>query len=177
MSDRPSDRQPLNEHAANARRRVTEEAVEISSGLSADSGLAPPMMRVRKPFGNRDQKLAYPSRPGYHRHWFNDEPGRIMKAQDAGYEHVKNERDQPVQMVVGIGRGGQPQIAFLMETLQQWYDEDMAAQDDVVLSLMQEIGRGDYARPAGVDGGARYVPDSTGTGRGDISIRHTTGRR
>lgn len=142
-----------------------ENPVEVGDGVSADPERPPGF--VRKPFGNRDQKLAYPSRPGYHRHWFNDDPGRVMQAEAAGYVHVTTERGDNVKMVVGIGRGGQPQVAFLMEVRQEWFDEDMAAQDQAVVGLMTEIGRGDFERPSGRDGAVRYS--------GTIDIRSAPG--
>lgn len=110
----------------------------------------------RKPFGTWDQKLAYPSREGFHRHWFNDEPGRIMRARDAGYTQVEDDQGRPVSTVVGIGRGGQPLVAFLMEIPQEWRDEDMRAQENGVHDLMAQIGRGDHTRPRGADGELRY---------------------
>lgn len=175
-----SERVPLSDAAKNAqtRRRVAEEGEAIGPGLSADNGLLdlqserPPERRVRKPFGNRDQKLAYPNREGFHRHWFNDEPGRILQARDAGYEQVSDERGNPVQMVVGVGRGGNPQVAFLMEIPQQYYDEDMAAQDGVVHEVLTQIRDGNLERPTGRDGKLRYA----GSTRGDISITTSTRR-
>lgn len=128
----------------------------------------------RKPFGTWDQKLAYPSREGFHRHWFNDEPGRIMRAKDAGYTHVNDEAGKPVSTVVGIGRGGQPLVAFLMEILEEYYREDMAAQEQVVHGLMTQIGRGEHSRPRGQDGDLRYAGSSNW---GDIKIETGTRAR
>ena len=49
-----------------------------------------PQRPNRKPFGSMQLKLAHEIRPGFHGHWFNDTPGRIGRAQEAGYEHVKS---------------------------------------------------------------------------------------
>lgn len=83
----------------------------------------------RKPFGSLQQKLAYPEREGFHRHWFNDVPGRISQAEAAGYEHVKDKDGKNVSAVVGIAEAGGPLHSFLMEIPQEWYREDMAAQE------------------------------------------------
>lgn len=50
-----------------------------------------PTERKRIPFSTAIQKLEVPERPGYHRHWFGNEPGRIERAKLAGYEFVKAE--------------------------------------------------------------------------------------
>jgi hypothetical protein len=128
---------------------------------------------VRRPFGGREAKLKFPDRPGYHRHWFNDEPGRIIRAQEAGYDHVIDPRNgKPVSNVVGIGRGGGALTAFLMEIPEEWYREDMAAQDQAVIDLLGQIKTGEYERPAGRDGQLRYA----GSNRGDISITSSNRR-
>jgi hypothetical protein len=36
-----------------------------------------PQRPARKPFGSMSLKLDYPQREGFHRHWFNDIPGRM----------------------------------------------------------------------------------------------------
>jgi hypothetical protein len=170
-------RVPLNDAAAAAatRRRLAPEPAEaVGPGESAD---LPPGGRragfVRKPFGGREAKLKFPDRPGYHRHWFNDEPGRILRATEAGYEQVIDPRSgKPVCNVVGIGRGGGALTAFLMEIPEEWYREDMQAQDNEVLGLLGQIKSGEYERPAGRDGQLRYA----GSTKGDISIA-TSNRR
>lgn len=112
---------------------------------------------IRKPFGNRGQKLQYAARAGYHRHWFNDDPGRVMAATEAGYTHVTDQKTgRNVSAVVGHNEGGNPLSAFLMETSQEWYDEDMAAQQREVDKVDEAIHRGGVQGQVGVDG--RYLP-------------------
>ena len=155
-----------------ARPGVTEAPPEESAVV-----VEVPKRRVafeRKPFGTWDQKLAYPSRDGFHRHWFNDEPGRIMRARDAGYTQVNDDQGRPVSTVVGIGRGGQPLVAFLLEIPEDWFREDMTHQENVVHDLMTQIGRGDHTRPRGPDGDLRY---SGSASRGDIRIETGTRTR
>jgi|SRR5262245_10965870 len=176
-----SDRVPLNEHAAAAaqRRRIAPEHFAAAQAISAGTTTDPEdqlevdelekRRRNRKPFGSLEQKLQFPDRPGYHRHWFNDDPGRLARAEEAGYSQVNDEHGKPVHCVVGISRGGGPLTAYLREIPLQWYQDDMAAQENVVLELMRQIKRGEFERPGGADGAARYA----GSSKGDISIRES----
>lgn len=105
-----------------------ETASLRSADLPAERPQAPerpPQSRTRKPFGSMEQKLAAPERPGYRRYWFNDEPGRIIRAAEAGYSHVDGVDGQKISRVVGKLDGGHAQIAFLMEIPVEWYMEDM----------------------------------------------------
>lgn len=117
----------------------------------------------RKPFGSMEQKLAYEQRPGYHRHWFNDVGGRIMRAQEAGYEHVRDRDGKEVKKVVGVAEGGGPLWSFLMEIPEEWYQEDMRAQQDEVDAKEASIKRGQFEQK---EGDGRYVPSQ------GISITH-----
>jgi len=164
-----SDRTPLNDAAAQ-RRRLAPADLQTNADLAGPEAGTP--RRVRKPFGGREQKLTWPSREGFHRHWFNDEPGRLIRAQEAGYEHVKDDAGQNGCTVVGIGRGGGALTAYLMEIPLQWYQEDMAAQDSEVMEQLGQIQRGEFERPTGRDGSLRYA----GSTRGNISIE-SGGRR
>lgn len=160
MSDETRGRVPLNEAA---RVRAAQSAEAAPGGVSAGRRRA----SSRRPFGLREQKLAYPDREGFHRHWFNDEPGRIARAQDAGYTQVMDEAGKPVSMTVGVARGGGAQIAYLMEIPAEWYREDMAAQESGHRELMDQIREGRVpGGPTGADRQAQYVPRDVG-----ISIR------
>src|SRR4051812_47316603 len=86
---------------------------------------APRVRPTRKPFGGVELKMAYPQREGFHRHWFNDVPGRVQRAQEAGYTNVTGNDGKPVSMVVGTAEGGGALVAFLMEIPEEWYKEDM----------------------------------------------------
>lgn len=111
----------------------------------------------RQPFGNQTQKLAYPLRSGYHRHWFNDDPGRVDQAILAGYTHVIDKDGNNVKRVVGSNAGGNPITGFLMEIPEEWYQEDMAFQQKVVDTMDDAIRRGAVVGNPGDDG--RYVRD------------------
>lgn len=166
--------------ASRRARRAAEEAARVEQISAATTGDAvdnagdgrPRPKRKRKPFGNLEARLAYPDREGYHRHWFNDEPGRLLRAADAGYEQVRDESGRPVSMVVGISRGGGPLTAYLHEIPQEDYDEDMAAQESVVHERLGQIERGQFERPSGRDGQLAYA----GSTRGNISITSSNRR-
>ncbi|ACI52206.1 conserved hypothetical protein [Gluconacetobacter diazotrophicus PA1 5] len=146
---------PLNESAQRRASAVAENHMAAGPVRQRPGG--------RKPFGTHEQKLAYPNRDGYHRHWFNDEPGRIARAQEAGYTQVMDDSGKPVSMTVGVTRGGGPQIAYLMEIPEEWYREDMAAQDAEHRVIMDQIRNGQVpGGPTGADRSAQYVPVATG---------------
>jgi hypothetical protein len=156
------------------RRRVAEaDAAKVTAdAVDNAGGDRPRRRRNRKPFGNLDQKLAYPERAGYHRHWFNDVPGRLMRAGEAGYDQVKDGNGQPVHMVVGVARGGGALTAYLHEIPLEDYLEDMAANDSVVENRLHEIRQGQFAKPKGRDADLQYA----GSTRGPISIESNTRR-
>lgn len=116
----------------------------------------------RTPFGRRQQKLAYGKRPGYHRHWFADHPGRIEEAQAAGYEHV-TDQGKIVQLLVGKHKDGRAMIGYLMEIPEILHQEDRAAQqrgDDLTeAQIKRGIPKGSDGRTAKEEGNF-YVPQT-----------------
>jgi hypothetical protein len=134
------------EAAAHRRRRATEVEAEEPRRPAG----------TRKPFGTQEQRLYYAPRPGYRRYWFNDIPGRIERATEAGYTHVLDGKGKNVQHIVGKAESGGGLNAFLMEIPQEWYEEDMAAAQQSRDLQMAQITRGD--QPDGPE--KRYVPAS-----------------
>jgi hypothetical protein len=131
-------------------------------GPSADLAGQPPepspafqrMSRGQRiPFGVREQKLAWVKVPGFHLHWFNDEPGRVARAQAAGYTHVLSGQGRNVATIVGTDRAGKPLSAFLMKLPQEWYDEDMAALESEQATILAAIKAGQFK-----SGQNAYVP-------------------
>lgn len=122
------------------------EAVEVST--------LPPRPD-RKPFGTLEAKLNYPERAGYHRHWFNDIPGRVQRSQEAGYEHVKDNSGKNVSRIVGTAEGGGPLHGYLMEIPEEWFNADMAAQQKEVDAKENAMRRGELESQ---EGDGRYVP-------------------
>lgn len=128
------------------------------------SGSAPARRtrETRIPFGNFEQKLAYPNREGYRRYWFNDEPGRIQKALEAGYEHVFDPiQKQNVSRVVGRNESGGSLTAFLMEIPQEWFEEDMAAYQKIIDEKEAGYKRG-KVETAGADSQDVFRPEAQG---------------
>lgn len=122
----------------------------------------------RRPFGSQVQKLAYEARAGFHRHWFNNSPGRIDAALAAGYTAVEDKDGRKVQRIVGVNEAGDALLGFLMEIPEDWYQEDMARQQTEIDKTDSAIRQGAISGTPGVDG--RYVPASRG-----ISIKSGRG--
>ena len=113
---------------------------------SPAAGEAPPRHRpTRKPFGSMDQKLAWPPIKGFHLHWFNDIPGRLDRAKEAGYEHVKNADGENATRIVGVASEGGGLRAYLMKIPQEWYDEDMKLEQKRIDELDSDLQRGRVA--------------------------------
>lgn len=113
---------------------------------------------VRRPFGSLEQKLAAPHRPGFRRYWFNDDPqkpGRIDEAYAAGYTHVLDASGKPRSRIVGRGgiRG------YLMECPEEFWKADMAAQERHNQKVEAAIKGDNIGRKAG---DRRYTPEDAG---------------
>lgn len=130
-------------------------AIEIdrgSEGPTADAALVPGatdaeilakdierIRKMRKPFGAMTQKLALPERPGYHRHWFNDEPGRIDEATSNGWAHVKDREGKSIRRVVGRGRDSGAMYGYAMELPIVFWQADQKARNDAAQARIDEI--------------------------------------
>ena len=112
---------------------------------------------VRRPFGSSQEKLSAPKRPGYHRHWFNDYPGRVDRAKEAGYAHVNenNDKRRPMKRVVGTSQFGGPLTAYLMEIPYKWFEQDLAREQAKVDEIDAAIKQGKVSTK---EGDERYVP-------------------
>ena len=92
------------------------------------------------------QRLSHPDIPGYHCHWFNDTPGRIARATNAGYQFVTQEEapfigdrdndpsqkesiDSRVSQVVGSRDNGNAITAYLMKIPQKLYDHQQRGRE------------------------------------------------
>ena len=137
------------------------EAAVSSAAPEATEQQPRPQRRVRNPFGGQTQKLAYPPREGYHRHWFNDTPGRIKQAESGGYTPVMEE-GKPVQRVVGPSDGGM--VAFLMEIPEEWYKEDIADAQARVDEIDAAIRRGNVSQKSAQDREEHFYAGSQGRG-------------
>lgn len=124
----------------------------------------------RKPFGGHVQKLAYPERPGFHRHWFNDYPGRIARALEAGYKHVIDREGKNVARIVGTAEKGGGLNAFLMEIPMQYYLEDQRVKDRGRDELDAKMKRGVIAGVTPGQDGSYLPTNQAGTIGPDIKI-------
>jgi len=134
--------------------RRTREYRQQQAATAAPATDLPPRS-ARKPFGSMTFKLDYPQREGFHRHWFNDIPGRVSRALEAGYEHVKGNDGKSVSRTVGTAEGGGALMAYLMEIPEAWYQEDMAKEQQIIDDKEAAMKRG--VSP-GSEGEGQYVP-------------------
>jgi hypothetical protein len=138
--------------------------------------------RRRIPMSVPRAKMATPEIAGYHTHWINDYPGRILQAQAAGYDFVDEaqvlitmpsiagdvlgvgtDMGSRVSIVVGKNEDGTPLRAFLMRIPLEYYKEDLlAAQQrvDQVHEAMQQ---------------ARYIPSGTQVTEADLRKQYAAG--
>ena len=159
---------------------VAEQAIPVQEAVSADVSLvqdAPEVMpqepnsyaqeierirKVRKPFGAFRQKLALPVRPQYHRHWFNDVPGRVDEAIAGGWTHVTDSEGKPIRRVVGTGRDKGALYAYAMELPLIFWEEDQAAKLERAKSAVAAIKASPFRAQQGssqkADQGKFYSP-------------------
>lgn len=140
--------------------RKSEEQTEfLDQPISADPEFLESEINDenRVPFGAMTQRLAYASREGYHRHWFNDSPGRLIRALQAGFKHVRDEHTgSNVSRPVGVAIGGGALMGYLMEIPEPWWRKDMALLHKRVDEVDDSIRRGNIEGNVGQDG--RYIP-------------------
>lgn len=121
---------------------------------------------IRVPLGVARSKLSVPGRPGYVRRWINDTEGRLIHAEQGGYQFVTDQALQigaadidnanrdlgaRVSRVVDKTTG---QKAFLMEIKQEFHREDQAIKAQAVAEKDKLIRTGKLDDDEG-----RYVPD------------------
>lgn len=185
----PKVKSPLEETKPSAA-VAADHAIEVEEAISADASLAeaPPtdgetleqavsrIRQVRSAFGASTFKLALPKRAGYHRHWFNDVPGRLDEAKASGWSHIKDDEGKPLNRVVGTGRTGSELRAFAMELPTVFWEEDMAARHKVAQDKIESIKKQPFQSKPGQaqasDQGKFYSPTE---GAEPITIRQPTG--
>jgi hypothetical protein len=150
---------PASGHSADAVQIET-----IASDMSRDAAPAEQTdfksqsPRQRVPFGSFEMKLELTPRPGFRRHWFNDRPGRIERAELAGYTHVKDASGKPITRPVGVRDGGGALYSYAMEIPQELYDEDFLRAQARVDEIDASIKQGKLATK---EGDTRYVPTNS----------------
>lgn len=116
----------------------TEVVVVNADGKTID-------WQSRKGFGELQQKLAVPARAGYMRYWFNEEPGRISDARNAGWVPVV-ENGEPMWRVVDKNTGLK---GYLHEIPIAWYKADLAEGQKRADAVDAAILKGNAPNPAG----------------------------
>ena len=125
----------------------------------------------RVPMGTAQLRLAVPKRKGYVRRWFVDKPGRLARAQQAGYQfvtdktlhigegHVSNDTDlgNRISEITGRAENGAGQRSYLMEIREDWYQEDQATKAKDRAEIKAAIAGGTINNESEPD--TRYVPE------------------
>lgn len=110
---------------------------------------APTRRRKRADVGGQHFKLKFPERPGYHRRWVNDKPGRLAMFQELAYDFVSDPNiksdssDSRVCRLVGTQDGGAPQNAYLMETPLAEYQAGIDEKEEAHSAFDESIRRGE----------------------------------
>lgn len=148
------------------------DAAETGDGAAPDGEtLDQAIARIRatrKPVGAYSQKLALPSRSGYHRHWFNDTAGRIEEAAANGWAHVKGSDGKPIKRCVGTGRDRGALFAYAMEIPLVFWQEDQDSKNRAAGDVMDNLKRAPVRAPVGgttqADKGKFYDPTESSEG-------------
>jgi hypothetical protein len=145
----------------NMGRPTREEAEAKRSGSREEAG-----RNSRVPLGVARAKLSVPQREGYVRRWVNDTEGRLMQAEQGGYQfatdqslqigavdvdNVNRDLGARISRVVDKSTG---QKAYLMEIKEDFYREDQQAKAEKVAEKDRLIKTGKLD-----DGDSRYIPD------------------
>lgn len=126
----------------------------------------------RVPMGTPELKMSVPQAEQDKDHvyrWFNDKPGRLQRAQNAGYEFVEDptiqvgegseskqsNQDARVSMLAGKDERGGPLYAYLMRIKREWYEDDQDVKQAAIDEIDEAIQEGRLNEEAGE---ARYVP-------------------
>jgi hypothetical protein len=151
--DRPN-RRPMLDPAAQA---IVDRAQAILAEAEAaqEVAAAVPPRPDRKPFGRLEQSLAWPPIPGMRLYWFNDTPGRIDRALEAGYAHVDDKNGCHVSRITGKGENSRGLQSFLMQIPEQWYRDDQRLVNDAETEKLRDILEG---RNGSDKVNAHYVP-------------------
>ena len=144
------------------------ERAQARQPREAQREQAKPTRRKRVPLGAPVYKLDAPAREGYHRHWINDTPGRLAKAQQGDYTFVTDPDDEmnksdpgaKTSVIVGVHPDGSPMRAYLMEIPLEYYEEDQKAEQAQIDKFDAELRRGTVRGADAQDSGAYYLPST-----------------
>lgn len=121
--------------------------------------------RRRRPLGMTRHRLTGRVPEGMVGHWFNDSPGRIQDALDAGYHFIDGEaetssREGARKERVGVNPDGSVLMAHLMAIPKEFYDEDQATKQTQLDEFDETIRRsGNLQGAEAQDGQNFYMPE------------------
>lgn len=142
-------------------RPPSREAREGRDEIRAETG-----RRERIPLGTSRPKLSAKIPKGMVGRWFNDSPGRIAAALDAGYEFINDsgttgDRESARTIRVGVNEDGSAMQGFLMAIPEEWHREDQKAKQKPIDEFEAAIKRGTPQGAAPGDQQAFYDKGST----------------
>lgn len=125
--------------------------------------------RKRVPLGASQPKLHATVPDGMVGRWFNDTPGRIQSALDAGYDFIndkgaKDERESARKERVGVNEDGSAMLGYLMAIPKKWYNEDQKVKQKPVNAIDEAIKRG---QPVGATAEAETFYDAGSSVKND----------
>jgi len=165
---------------ATAKRKSIEATTEVAQPVEekvTSSSTEKPVRqrRNRGAFNGTRGKLQVGNQiPGYHLYFFNDEPGRIQAALDAGWEFVSPEEvgyastnvtnrnvdlGDRVSVVGGKTDQGHPLQQVLLKIRQDWWEEDQAEtqrRNDKTDAAIRKGKVGDSDTTGFYDAGIKY---------------------
>ena len=154
---------PVIKKRATRKRKPVRKRKTLKKSSTMVAKKEQPVRKKRVPLGVPRARLAVNDRKGYQRRWINDRDGKILRAQEGGYNFVKSSdaefRDSDVcnsdtncKVVDSDGTK-----AYLMEITQEFYDEDQAEKQKMVNLTEEALRHGEDSHGApGHDG--RYIP-------------------
>lgn len=149
--------------------------VQAASNNPANAEVTATPERRRIPMNAQVQRFAVDPIPGYHLHWFLNNPTRIARARQGGYEFVNDNEVTLNGIALGaavddgnmdlgsrvsvpsgaLGADGQAEMHILMKIKEEWYQESEKLLEDRNESVAAAL-RGESVAP-GMDGSNRYI--------------------
>lgn len=118
--------------------------------------------RKRASVGGFQTRLDAPQKQGMVMRWVNDEPGRILKMHDLGYDFAERDtrtdgQGTRVSRIVGTNPNGEPKLAYLMETPEDQFEIGVQEKEERLKPFEDAINRGEDTTGRLQDG---YTPAS-----------------
>lgn len=127
--------------------------------------------RKRASVGGFQTRLDAPQKKGMVMRWVNDEPGRVPKMHDLGYDFAERETRSDdlgtrISRHVGTHPNGEPKVAYLMETPEKEYQIGVEEKEQRLKPFEEAIARGEdttgKVQDAYVPGGGKSTINNSG---------------